>query len=170
MGRRRRLAVGSTEDVGSAAHKNLSGIHNCCIDNKEAADKIVSGERDTKHGSEKMKTRTCKRCSGSGFRSTPVLHLGIPGLCYGCNGSGVQQWVEAVVITAERQRSIDRHIIELNQIIADCEAGYAQGTIRERQYTQWTTEKKTQLATMARTAEPVTKGEWRPAARQTAGV
>ena len=132
----------------------------------------MSGERNTKHGSEKMKTRTCKRCNGSGFRSTPVLHLGVPGLCYGCNGSGVQKWVEAVVITAERQRLIDRHIIELNQVIADCEAGYAQGTIRERQYTQWTTEKKTQLATMATTAEPATKGEWRAAARQTekAGV
>lgn len=117
-----------------------------------------------------MKTRTCKRCNGSGSRNTPVIHLGVPGLCYGCNGIGVQQWVEAVAITAERQRSIDLHVIELNKALADCEAGYAQGTIRERQYTQWTAEKNTQLATMVRIAEPAKKGEWRPTARQTAGV
>lgn len=119
-----------------------------------------------------MKTRACKRCNGSGFRNTPVVHLGVPGLCFGCNGSGTQGWVEADRITAERQRSLDRHIAEINQIIADCETGYAQGTIRERQYTQWTTERKAQLATMAKTAEPAVKGEWRPAARQTekAGV
>ena len=106
------------------------------------------------------------------MRNCAVAHLGVPGLCYGCNGSGVQGWVEAVVITAEKQRAHDRHIAEVKQIIADCETGYAQGTIRERSYTEWTTARKAQLATMGTTVEPATKGEWRPAARQTekAGV
>lgn len=30
----------------------------------------------------------CNRCQGRGFRDTPVAHLGIPGLCYGCDGDG----------------------------------------------------------------------------------
>ena len=120
-----------------------------------------------------MKTRTCKRCNGSGFRSTPVVHLGVPGLCYGCNGSGVQTWVEAAVITAERQRSVDRHIAEVKQIIADCKAAIALNPQRRNrgfiaEMTLWTEH----LATMATTAKPATKGEWRAAARQTekAGV
>jgi hypothetical protein len=114
-----------------------------------------------------MKTRTCNRCSGSGLKSTSVVHLGVPGLCFGCDGSGTQGWIEAGQITAERQRSIDRHIMEINQSVADCEAGYAAGTIRERQYKQWVCELKTQLATMATKAQSAVKGEWRPAARQT---
>jgi len=133
----------------------------------------VSGERNAKHGSEKMKTRTCKRCNGSGFRSTPVLHLGVPGLCYGCNGSGVQKWVEAVVITAERQRSVDRHIVEVKQIIADCKEAIALNPQkRNRAFVEEMERRTEQLATMATTAEPATKGEWRAAARQTekAGV
>lgn len=30
----------------------------------------------------------CNRCSGKGSRVTPVVHLGVPGLCYGCDGDG----------------------------------------------------------------------------------
>lgn len=33
--------------MGSDAHENLSRIHNCCIDNKEAADKMVSVANET---------------------------------------------------------------------------------------------------------------------------
>lgn len=33
----------------------------------------------------------CNRCSGKGFRDTPVAHLGVPGLCYGCNGDGTYE-------------------------------------------------------------------------------
>lgn len=133
---------------------------------------IDSGPIATHKRRIEMKTRTCKRCNGTGMRNTPVAHLGVPGLCYGCNGSGVQGWVDATVITAELQRAHDRHIAEIRQIITDCETGFARGTIGERQYTQWTTQRKNQLVAMGTIGRIATKGEWRPAARQTekAGV
>lgn len=30
----------------------------------------------------------CSRCQGKGFRDTPVVHMGMPGTCYGCDGDG----------------------------------------------------------------------------------
>ena len=122
-----------------------------------------------------MKTRTCKRCNGSGFRNTPVAHLGVSGLCFGCNGSGAQGWVEAVVITAEKQRAHDRHVAEVKQIIADCETAMAMPTHRSRTtgiFERTLASRTEQLATMVTTVAPAGKGEWRPAARQTekAGV
>jgi hypothetical protein len=45
---------------------------------------------------------TCNRCKGTGFRSTPVLHLGIPGLCYGCDGDGTYDTFAAKRV-AERE-------------------------------------------------------------------
>lgn len=33
----------------------------------------------------------CNRCKGTGFRDTPVFHLGVPGLCYGCDGAGTYE-------------------------------------------------------------------------------
>lgn len=112
-----------------------------------------------------MKIRTCMRCKGTGYRNCPVLHLGVPGLCYGCDGSGTQGWVEATAITAEKQRARDRHIAELKQEITDIATGYAQGTIRERGYKQWTAEKETLMASMSSAVEPAARGEWRPAAK-----
>ena len=47
--------------MGSAAHKNLSGIHNCCIDNKEAADKMVSVENTTLSTGEAKMIKTPER-------------------------------------------------------------------------------------------------------------
>ena len=54
------------------------------------------------------KTRTCLRCKGTGFRSTPVAHMGIPGLCYGCDGKGTQRWVSKEQLNARLARSWDR--------------------------------------------------------------
>ena len=116
-----------------------------------------------------MKTRTCKRCNGSGMRNCGVVHMGVPGLCYGCNGSGAQVWVEAAVITAERQRGRDSHIAELRQSLAECEAGLAADQAkgrRGRPYIQWIAGYTESLATVSPTAEPATRGEWRPSARQ----
>ena len=116
-----------------------------------------------------MKTRTCKRCSGSGFRSTPVLHLGVPGLCYGCNGSGVQSWVDAATVTLERQQAQDRHIAEVKKAIEDCELALTMThRLRSsvRMFEQELARRTEQLATMAIVAEQATKGEWRPSARQ----
>jgi hypothetical protein len=115
-----------------------------------------------------MKTKTCTRCNGTGNRNTGVLHLGVPGLCYGCDGAGFQVWADASVITAELQASRDRHIAELHQNIANCEIGLAAGTIRERIFLQFVAGYKATLATLSATVEPATKGQWRPPARQKA--
>lgn len=34
-------------------------------------------------------TRRCNRCAGTGSRPSPVMHLGVPGLCFDCNGARV---------------------------------------------------------------------------------
>lgn len=36
-------------------------------------------------------TSACTRCSGRGFRDTPVAHLNVPGLCFDCNGDGTRE-------------------------------------------------------------------------------
>lgn len=117
-----------------------------------------------------MKTRTCNRCSGTGFRNTGVLHLGVPGLCYGCNGSGTQGWFDAEFVTAEKQRFHDRHIAEVKGIISDCQAAIAMPTHRHRPngvFERELSKRTEQLSAMVATVEPEKKGEWRPVSRQT---
>lgn len=40
----------------------------------------------------KKLTRECKRCKGTGAVKSPVVHLGFPGLCFRCDGSGVEKF------------------------------------------------------------------------------
>lgn len=49
----------------------------------------------------------CNRCSGKGFRNTPVIHMGIPGLCYGCNGVGTYEAFAAVQKEARKAKAIN---------------------------------------------------------------
>lgn len=49
-----------------------------------------------------VKTKVCKRCGGTGRVSSPVVHCGMPGTCYNCDGRGVLRWVSAEVLTARR--------------------------------------------------------------------
>lgn len=35
-------------------------------------------------------TDNCSRCKGTGFHTKAVVHLGVPGLCYGCDGHGTR--------------------------------------------------------------------------------
>lgn len=37
-----------------------------------------------------MKLVDCKRCNGKGIGNWHVIHLGVPGLCYACDGCGQQ--------------------------------------------------------------------------------
>lgn len=46
----------------------------------------------------------CNRCQGTGFRDTPVAHMGIPGLCYGCNGAGTYEAFAAVQAAAAKAK------------------------------------------------------------------
>jgi hypothetical protein len=117
-----------------------------------------------------MKTKTCTRCEGTGNKNTGVLHLGVPGLCFGCNGSGLQVWADAAEVTAELQLSHDRHIAELKQNIAECETGFAAGTIRERNFRQFTADYTAKLQALPATVTPAKKGEWRPVSRRAAGA
>ena len=66
------------------------------------------------------KTRTCTRCNGTGLRSTSVAHMGIPGLCFGCNGSKLQAWYTGEELRAEKIQVIERHQAELCQMAAEC--------------------------------------------------
>lgn len=47
----------------------------------------------------------CNRCKGTGFRDTPVAHMGIPGLCYGCNGAGTYEAFAAVQEAARKAKA-----------------------------------------------------------------
>jgi hypothetical protein len=96
--------------------------------------------------------------------------MGVPGLCYGCNGSGLQVWVDAAAVTAELQASRDRHIAELKQNIANCAAGFAAGTIRERNFREWTADYTAKLQALSATVMPATKGDWRPVSRRAVGA
>jgi hypothetical protein len=49
----------------------------------------------------------CNRCNGRGFRDTPVLHMGVPGLCYGCNGAGTYEAFAAVQEAARKAKAIN---------------------------------------------------------------
>lgn len=49
----------------------------------------------------------CNRCQGKGFRDTPVAHLGIPGLCYGCDGVGTYEAFAAIQEAARKAKKIN---------------------------------------------------------------
>lgn len=113
--------------------------------------------------------RTCKRCNGTGLRNCGVVHLGVPGLCYGCDGSRVQQWVTAEQINHEATRQRDRHIQELRDDIAALDAAWTAGTLRERIYRQWRDKSNGTLElVLATPAREVRRGEWRPGRRAVA--
>ena len=116
-----------------------------------------------------MKTRTCKRCNGTGLKNTGVTHLGVPGLCYGCNGSGCQKWVDAAIVTAERQAQNAAHVAEVKQVIANCEAVLASGQRVSSAYTRELAHQRQILASLPATVEAAA-GEWRPAPRAAVGV
>lgn len=60
-------------------------------------------------------TRTCKRCNGTGNKNTPVAHLGVPGLCYGCDGTGVQFKVGVDVLKKAEIASAKIHMNEIEE-------------------------------------------------------
>jgi hypothetical protein len=68
------------------------------------------------------KTKTCKACRGTGKKSTPVLHLGVPGLCYQCDGAGEQVRVSAEQVRLAYVQAAEAHMAELEGIAADLKA------------------------------------------------
>jgi len=61
------------------------------------------------------KTKTCKACRGTGKKSTPVLHLGVPGLCYQCDGAGEQVRVSAEQVQLAAEKATESHLAELEE-------------------------------------------------------
>lgn len=60
-----------------------------------------------------VKTKTCPRCKGTGRRSCGVVHLGIPGLCYRCDGRGELKWVSADQVAKTIRATFELHKQEL---------------------------------------------------------
>lgn len=52
------------------------------------------------------KTKTCSRCKGIGYVNSPVVHRGVPGLCYACDGTRKQVWVPLQVRLAAHVTSV----------------------------------------------------------------
>jgi len=49
----------------------------------------------------------CNRCNGKGSRNTPVAHMGIPGLCFGCDGAGTYEAFAANQEKARKAKKIN---------------------------------------------------------------
>ena len=111
-----------------------------------------------------MKTRTCKRCSGTGRKSTAVAHLGVAGLCFACDGSGVQKFVDAVTVTADRVAARSRHVAQVEKEIAECREALAFSK-NASDCRFWQRELQRQQETLAsiKPVETATTGEWRAA-------
>lgn len=88
------------------------------------------------------------------MRSTPVVHLGVPGLCYGCDGSGQQVWVEKIARIAEVAKAVARHRAEIEKK-AEHEMAYAAHVRSERR-----TREELDAHRATKEADPVTDFGW----------
>ena len=77
-------------------------------------------------------TRTCTRCNGTGMRNTPVTHLGVPGLCYGCDGNGTQVLVPLATLLALHEVKTNDHLAELRDRGLATAAAHAHKVARRR--------------------------------------
>lgn len=58
-------------------------------------------------------TKTCPRCKGTGRKNCGVVHLGVPGLCYRCDGRGELKWVAASEVAKGVAASVESHKQEM---------------------------------------------------------
>lgn len=63
-----------------------------------------------------MKTKTCPRCSGTGRTGSRVLYLGVPGLCYQCDGIGTLQWMTGEEVKANKKKSLEANLVEIIEL------------------------------------------------------
>jgi hypothetical protein len=47
------------------------------------------------------------------MRNSPVVHLGVPGLCYGCDGKGIQVWRTAEQLNETTYGAYDRDFAQM---------------------------------------------------------
>ena len=76
--------------------------------------------------------KECRRCQGTGMRNTGVVHMGVPGLCYACDGAGVLVLVSADIQRAAQAASIVTHRREVEETAAYEKARHGQ-QVAERQ-------------------------------------
>jgi hypothetical protein len=120
-----------------------------------------------------MTTRTCKRCSGRGVVDSGVVHLGAPGRCYGCDGTGVQCWAPADAVRAEKQTALDKHIAEVRGeivIVSSILSDESCDRLTKKRTQVELTQKTELLAELLDRSVSAGRGEWRPAPRQKVGV
>jgi hypothetical protein len=102
-----------------------------------------------------------------------VVHLGAPGRCYGCNGTGVQLWVSADVVLGEKQAELDKHIAEVRGLIAIAESVLADDSrswLAKKGFQQSLDRHNRLLGELLERSVSAARGEWRPAPRQKVGV
>lgn len=59
----------------------------------------------------------CNRCRGTGFRDTPVAHLGVPGLCFACDGVGTYEAMAIKNEASRKAKKIDKAFLEAYQMV-----------------------------------------------------
>lgn len=60
----------------------------------------------------RLNPEVCQRCAGKGFRQTPVVHNGVPGLCYGCDGDGTRATQLAKRAAEKARAALDQLYVE----------------------------------------------------------
>lgn len=61
----------------------------------------------------------CNRCSGRGFRDCAQAHLGVPGLCFDCNGSGRYEDQAATKAAARASKIAEAKLRAITQPVYD---------------------------------------------------
>lgn len=82
----------------------------------------------------------CSRCKGTGFfrASAGVLHYGVPGLCWGCNGAGTREAQIAIQAKMKSEKEagmikfLEEQKIQALALYDACELGYISERKRDR--------------------------------------
>jgi hypothetical protein len=98
--------------------------------------------------------KDCRRCQGTGMRNTGVVHIGVPGLCYACDGAGVLVLVSADIQRAAQAASIVTHRREVEETAAYEKARHARRVAKHR------TREELDAYRATRGASPVTDAGW----------
>lgn len=77
-------------------------------------------------------TKPCRRCGGTGNVKSPVVHMGIPGLCYKCDGAGVLVLVSAATLRAAQATGVVDWRREIEGLAADETGAHALRVGRRR--------------------------------------
>lgn len=83
------------------------------------------------------KEKTCTRCGGKGFVSSSVAHLGVPGLCYKCDGSRKLIWVTAEEVTALKRKQLEAHLLEITERGNATKSRLAEKTASHEKRKEW---------------------------------